>query len=319
MPEQLSLFGEENTVFNSGVQQLLAMDFTGCLETLERYRKLYPWGRDVGRELQVASFWKERQDQLNSLRIDAVEAERRYCLWLEFEEAFGHPWRRGSIEEQLQVQYFSVIAGELESGETSEATTLPEGTPAGLVYLLARRADRAIASFQALIALDSENARAYGYLGDAYVLRGDSRTARICYREALVMEAAQVDLKRLQDAELKERLEELRGDESFDGDPLEWFPVRAQLDGICARRVFRDLEELKQWLQRYLELVKAYDKHGDEALVPRLFYHAMVLSDNASMMRFIKKAELAEIRRRMKEWHPGLFARYMRGLEGYVS
>ena len=53
MAEQLSLFGDENTLFNTGLQQLLEMDFGGCLETLERYRKMFPWGRDTGKEMVI--------------------------------------------------------------------------------------------------------------------------------------------------------------------------------------------------------------------------------------------------------------------------
>lgn len=59
-----------------------------------------------------------------------------------------------------------------------------------------------------------------------------------------------------------------------------------------------------------------YSRNEDLSLVPGLFYHAMVLSDNAPMMRFIKKVELSELRRKMKEWHPALFAKHLRLLEG---
>jgi hypothetical protein len=95
--------------------------------------------------------------------------------------------------------------------------------------------------------------------------------------------------------------------------------VKAQLEGFFERRVFRDLDDLQHWLYRYLDLEKTFGKRRDSALVPRLFYHAMVLSDNASMMRFIKKVDLSEIRRRMLEWHPDLFARHMRVLGGTRS
>jgi len=42
----------------------------------------------------------------------------------------------------------------------------------------------------------------------------------------------------------------------------------------------------------------------------------MVLSDNARMMRHLNNIDLVEIRRNMKRWHPALFERYMRHLEG---
>ncbi len=56
MSEQLSLFGEENTLFNEGIEKLREMAFTGCMETLDRYHKLFPWGRDVSQEMAMAQF-----------------------------------------------------------------------------------------------------------------------------------------------------------------------------------------------------------------------------------------------------------------------
>jgi hypothetical protein len=136
--------------------------------------------------------------------------------------------------------------------------------------------------------------------------------ARICYREAFSMAPHQVDFQRLKDREIKERIEDPGEREELDGDTFDWFPVRAQLDGIFEPRVLRDLDSLKHWLNRYLNLLKAYRNQEDKAIIPRLFYHAMVLSDNAEMLQHVKKANLVEIRQMMKTWQPALFARYMR-------
>jgi tetratricopeptide (TPR) repeat protein len=316
MPEQLSLFGDENTLFNTGVQQLFEMDFRGCVETLTRYFKLFPWGREPSKEISISEFWLENLGSGNRAEIDPVEAERRYLLWLEFEEAFGHPWPGNSIERSFQARYFSRIAdGLLAQGGHVEAAKLPGGTLTGLIYLLAGRADPAITSLQALIAAEPGKTRVYGYLGDAYALRGDLHTARICYREAFAMGPGQVDIAHLYDSELRERLEALEREESVENDPLGWFPVIAHLDGFFERRIFRELEELREWLKHYLELLKIYGRDEDKAHVPQLFYHAMVISDNASIMKFIKKVDLIQVRQSMKEWHPALFARYMRQLE----
>jgi tetratricopeptide (TPR) repeat protein len=315
MSEQLSLFGDENTLFNTGMQQLFTMDFAGCIETLKRYFKLFPWGREPSKEISISEFWQKKLGSGNRADIDPAEAERRYLLWLEFEEAFGHPWPENSLERSFQVRYFSQIADGFVKDGYVEAATLPGGIPTGLLYLLAGRSDPAIASLQALIAAEPGQARAYGYLGDAYSLRGDLRTARICYREAFAMGPDQVDIARLYDTELRERLEALKREEVIENDPPGWFPVIAHLDGFFEPRIFRELEELKEWLNHYLDLLKVYVRDEDKAHIPRLFYHAMVISDNASIMKFIKKVDLIQVRERMKEWHPALFARHMRRLE----
>jgi tetratricopeptide (TPR) repeat protein len=315
MSEQLSLFGEENTLFNEGIEKLREMDFTGCMETLDRYHKLFPWGRDISREMSTAQFWLEKLGSTYWADIEAAEAEKRYQFWLEFEETFYYPWPEKSIERRFQVDYFSRITDGLAKSGQYNSAKLPGGTPTGLMYLLAGSSDPAIEYLQELIAIDPESASVYGYLGDAYALRGDLRTARICYREAFVLAPDQVDLKHIQDNELKERLEELEADEMLGSNPLKWFAVIAQLNGFFEKRFFKGLGELKEWLQHYMKLVKAYGKVKDHDLVPSLFYHAMVISDNASMMKFIKKVDLVEVRQRMKKWHHALFARHMRELE----
>lgn len=311
MPEQLSLFAEENTRFNTGTQQLLKMDFAGCLETLERYRKLFPWGRDVSSVMEMASFFSTKLAEENWTAVDPGEGERRYQIWREFEAAFGYPWRPDSMEEKLQVEYFSRLADSLISGGYGEITALPGGTPAGLIHLLASRVKQAVASLEASIREKPGDAAAYGYLGDAYFLLGDVRRARLFYREAFAIEPAHVDLKRLQDDEIKEFLNAPLEDEGFEGDPLAWFPVAAQLDGIFERRISTDLGDLDHWVTRYLELLESHRKHEDRALIPRLFYHAMILSDNAPMMKHAEKTDVLEIRRNMRKWQPVLFARYM--------
>jgi tetratricopeptide (TPR) repeat protein len=314
MTEQLSLFGDENTLFNLGIQRLLEMDFRACLETLERYRKLFPWGQNVSQETAMCEFWLMKLPGAAWTEIDAVEAERRYGLWLEFEEAFGFPWPEESIERQFQVRYFGRLTDCLGSSPKQTAR-LPAGTPLGLIPLLAGRPDPAIVLLQTSIAAEPEDARAYGYLGDAYAARGDLRTARICYREAFVQEPGAVDVRRLRDPGLREMLSEAVGADDGEPSAIEWLPVRAQLSGIFERRVLRNMEEVKQWVQRYLHLEKDYRRGTGKTLAPRLFYHAMVLSDNASMLRFIKQVDLAELRRMMKNWSPALFARHMREVE----
>jgi tetratricopeptide (TPR) repeat protein len=314
MTEQLSLFGDENTLFNTGVQRFLDMDFGGCLETLQRYHKLFPWGQNARQETAMAEFWLTKLGGATWIEIDFAEVERRFRLWLEFEEAFGFPWAEESIERQFQIRYFGRLADGL-GASPKQARRLPGGTPVGLIHLLAGRSNPAIALLQALIAAEPADVRAYGYLGDAYALRGDLRTARICYREAFALEPGAVDVKRLRDPGLREIFSEAQGDDDEEPTALEWLAVRAQLSGIFERRVLRNMEEAKHWLKRYLDLVRAQGKNADEVLAPRLFYHAMVLSDNASMLRFNKHVDIAEVRRMMKGCNPALFARHMREVE----
>jgi hypothetical protein len=92
MMEQLGLFGDENTLFNTGVQRFLDMDFGGCLDTLERYHKLSPWGQNARQETAMAEFWLTKLGGATWIEIDFAEAERRFRLWLEFGEPTALEW-----------------------------------------------------------------------------------------------------------------------------------------------------------------------------------------------------------------------------------
>jgi hypothetical protein len=118
----------------------------------------------------VAKFWKSKLDQVGWAQVNPAEAERRYRVWVEFEETFGYPWRKDSIKEQLRVVFFSKLVDGLEAGGHSGLSELPGGTPLGLIYLMARRLDAAVDSLQNLIAAEPENSRAYSYLGDTYIV-----------------------------------------------------------------------------------------------------------------------------------------------------
>lgn len=314
MDEQLSLFLEENVLFNTGTRQLLDFDFTGCLETLQRYRRLYPRGKDAGREMAMAEFWIARLGEADWVCIDGAEAERRAGMWFVFEENFGYPWPEYSFEELFRQRYFWGLAKGLDESGHGAAPKLGKATCTGLVYLLAGRTDAAIASLQRLVALEPENSRAYGYLGDAYVAKKDFSTGRMCYQRAFALGPKDVDLKHLADTEVKSRLKDLAGDERVAGDPLGWFPVMAQLEGLFEPLVCTDAEDLRRWRRRYKGMWEMYQKNGDPALIPRLFYHAMVLSDNASLMPSVGEIDLLEVRKKMKEWRPDLFAAYMERL-----
>jgi tetratricopeptide (TPR) repeat protein len=302
-------------LYNTGIQRLLGLDFAGCLETMDRYQRLFPWGQTISSVMEMARFLNENLAGETSTAITPKEAGRRYEIWREFERAFGYPWKRDAIEERLQVQYFSRLLDGLAAGGHSGINRLPGDIPLGLVHLLGHRLKEAIECLQASIQERPDRAAPYGYLGDAYVLLGDVRRARLCYREAFAVEPREVDLPRLQDTEIRQFLDALAEDEDLEDDPIVWLPVLAQLECVFERRFISDLDTLDQWLTRYLALLEDYEDHWDRALIPKLFYHAMVLSDNESLVSRYRKIDLPAIRRNMKNWQPVLFARHMRQLE----
>jgi hypothetical protein len=131
MDEQLSLFLEENTLFNGAIQDLLNLEFRRCQETLQRYRRLYPRGKRVSREMAMAEFWIEKLGEIDWDCFDGAEAERRVRIWLEFEDRFGLPWPEHSFEKRFREQYFGRIAKGLDASGQGAASKLGQGTCTG--------------------------------------------------------------------------------------------------------------------------------------------------------------------------------------------
>jgi hypothetical protein len=105
---------------------------------------------------------------------------------------------------------------------------------------------------------------------------------------------------------------DLESEEAIDGRAVAWLPTLAQLKGIFNPIVFYGLDQLKSWHARFRRLVETDDEHRNSSRAPLIFYHAMVLSDNASMMQSLPGLDLIEIRKAMMEINQELFSLHMR-------
>ena len=143
-------------IFSASIQHLLNLEFKKCQESLQRYRRLNPPGKKIGREMAMAEFWINKLGEINWDPVDGAEAERRVGIWLEFEDQFGYPWPEHSFEKRFQEQYFGRIAKSLDASGQGVAPKLGQGTCTGLVYLRAGRPDEAITLLQKLVALRRE-------------------------------------------------------------------------------------------------------------------------------------------------------------------
>ena len=307
MEQQLSLFIEENTLINTAHQQLLRLEFRSSRKKLQSYQRLYPCGKSVGREIAIAEFWIEKLGDAEWDAIAGDETEKRVELWLAFEDQFGYPWAENSLEQLLRERYFAALAKSLDA--------VWKGVPGkiGFIYLGAGRPDEAIRSLGELVMAEPENGMAYGYLGDAYLMKNELLRARRFYQMAFVLGPEEVDLKHLADTNVREHLKFLEDDERIDGQRLRWFPAIGRIEGLFDPLLFKNRNELKNWVRRYQSLLEEYEKGGQFGVVPTLFCHAMILSDNA--VGSFAEIALADIRKKMKECHPSLFAAYMEGLQ----
>ncbi len=315
---QLNLFAQNDmSLVNRGIRAFKSLELEKAVELFEKHRSVYPDGCDISSRLAAAEFllrgMREAPDQPR-------ERPGYMCrLWDSFEDFAGADGiGRAAFGAEIKGAFFARLIEEAEKcGPVDGPSFLPGDIPAGYVLLQAGRYEEAIRSLQDCIPKMPHNAALYGYLGDAYRLRGDYEVARRCYREACLIDPAAIDWRHVQDAELKELKRDILFEYDFDPKLAEaWLPSHARINGLFERKVVRIHEGLKELVDDYLALEKALSKEKSPLLSARLFFRGMVLCENPENLKFIKTIDLIQVRRVMKQANPDLFEEFLEWIGG---
>ena len=311
-PRQLSLFARNDMTFvNQGIHAFRRFDLAKAVELFRKHRAIYPRGYDVEPRLSAAEFLVEG---MGGSPADPCERAAFLCrLWDAFEDrarSEGPAWMK--FPGEIRQVFFSRVVDELRDTGPADLSDLPGGIALGFVLLQAGRAEEAIANLQAGIAETPHNAALYGWLGDSYLLRGDPRVARQCYREACLIDPAGIDWKHLQDRELGELERELPFIYDFDEDLARaWLPSHARVEGLFERKVVRLHDGLRDLVDGYLAMEKAWSKEKSPVARAALFFRGLVLCENGESLKYVKKIDLIDVRRSMKEANPDLFSDFL--------
>jgi tetratricopeptide (TPR) repeat protein len=310
--QQLSLFQEENILLNGAIQDLHGLRLEEAQKAFHEYRDIYPNGESVDDKLKLSGFLL---DGLAKLAGTVFGKPDGLChLWENFEhyaESIGVD--DAHLMAGIKKSFFKNVVDTINRYEPAGAPFLADRTPTGYVYIQAGDYDRAIASLQACLPLSSANAHIYGYLGDAYVLRGDPLYARMFYLEALLIDPIAIDWRHFKDVELVALKEQIREDQEVDHTvAAHWLPSYAYVRGLFKPKAIRQLEVLKTFADDYLRINKTMPNDSSQEQQARLFLKAIILCDNEAFLRMVKGIDYADIRRRMKEINEPLFSDYMR-------
>ncbi len=311
-PLQISLFAQNDMTFvNQGIQAFRNLELEKAVDLFRKHGSLYPKGYEISSRLKAAEFL------LQGMREAPAEPGERaghLCrLWDSFEDYVESEGMDGDgFAARAKGTYFVHVLGEVERVGLAEPAILSEDIPLGYVLLQAGRYDEAVRSLQDCIAKMPHNAALYGWLGDAYRLRGDPVVARQCYREACLIDPAAIDWRHIEDADLKQLKQDILLEYGFDPElALEWLPSHARIEGLFERKAVRLHDGLKEMVDDYLAVEKAWSKKKSPRLAAKLFLKGMVLCENRENLRFIKKIDLIEVRRAMKQANPDLFAEFL--------
>jgi len=309
---QLSLFAQKDMpLINEGLQALKKLDLDKAIELFQRHKSLFPKGYDVASKIAIAEFLRE------GFRTAPAEDRDRLAhlciLWRALED---HPASIGATQE-LSVQnikpaFFEKILREAERFGLADIPFVSDDIPMGYLFLQTGQLEHAIQSLQACILKDPDNAAVYGYLGDAYLLRGDKKTARQSYREACLIDPAGMDWRHLKDEELKEFKEELLLEYGFDQQlTVEWLPSHARIDGLFERKVIGLHAGVKEMVNEYLALRKSLSRKQNPLVQARLFLRGLILCENEESFKLVKKIDLMDVRREMRQVNPDLFEEFL--------
>ena len=312
-PRQLGLFAQNDMILiNQGLRALRMLQPEQALEYFRKHRQAYPNGPEVASKIALAEFLL--QGMAEAPPDVSARIPYRCRFWKSFEE-FAQPLGMKSSDSliaDLRNVYFESIIREFEREVGPDVPILMEGIPSGYLYLRAGRIDRAIKHLQALIVQAPDHAALYGYLADAYWLRGDAKIARQCYREACLIDPAAISWQDLRDNELKDLLHDLQLLYNFDEVlAAAWLPSHARVAGIFERKVVGLDDGLEELVNDYLARQKALAGQSDPVKAAELFFRGMILCENEESLRFAKKVDPIKVRRLMKLINPDLFAEFL--------
>lgn len=320
MVEQLSLFQDEYVLLNCAVEALVALDFDAALTAFSRHRDLY-CGNDHSKRLMNMAL--SLRDGIASCQetVGQDKPGRLFAFWKSFEDAPEARQKEcASVMSRIRLSFFNRIIQNIEAIPLPDASFLCRGIPVGYAYIQTGQHDRAVRSLQACIVAGPDNSVVYGYLGDAYFLRGETAVARRVYLEACLIDPVTVDWDHLRDETLRNLRAELAEEEgSGRATSLRWLPSHAYVRGLFGPKRIRFLEEFKTFADGYLELRKSRKNTSSPELDAKLFLKGIILCDNEPFMRLIKSIDFAEVRRDMKAANPSLFAAYLKQIESRRS
>ncbi len=312
--EQLLLFQDQDMLFNRGVLELARLNLEAARAAFDRYEELYHDGDAIDPQRKLTDFLIE---SFSGVPDSCPEKPAHiYGVWTSFKTYVESGHSLGStLLTEMKYSFFKKIREAIEECSLTDPFYIADEIPVGYVYIQLKEYSLAIQSLQACIRATPDNAAIHGYLGDAYILRGemgDTAAARQCLLEASLIDPLGIDWPHIKDAALLELKDQIIEEHDLE-EPLalEWLPSYAYVTGIFEPKTIKPNEGLGEFVDEYLNIKRAYEREQTAGLKARLFLRSMILCDNEDSLRYIKGIDFMDIRRVMKDVNPELFRTYL--------
>ena len=252
---QLSLFDMDKMILNKALLELKQLNLEKAHTLFTKYAAQFPQTDRVEKQHKLTKFILKALYKIP----DTCPENINYLLefWQEvYDYGENSEYAVQTLISEIKPAYFRRILEAIEGWDQTAPTTLFGPHPMGYVYLQTGDYDRSIRSLQEYIKEDPHNARIFGFLGDAYFLRGEKDVGRQCYQEAFLIEPADVDWAHFKDEtilDLKNRLIEEYGMDP--GDAIAWLPSHAMVEGLLPKKMVSITGGLKELIDDYRKLM----------------------------------------------------------------
>ena len=89
-----------------------------------------------------------------------------------------------------------------------------------------------------------------------------------------------------------------------------------RIEGLFERKAVCTHDELKEMVNDYLAVEKAFLKERSPTMAAKLFLRGMVLGENGESLKFVSEIDPIQVRKMMKQANPDLFEEFLKRIVG---
>jgi len=291
-------------------------EFNQALALAEEAHSINFESSEVIDSLKCAVFWKEKLERLESVYDSRNKGEYLFREFSGFSNRFVERLNSSFEEGLFQIRQFVFKQGIKffqEAAEQQEDKNPELALLIGRGYKGLGDYDQALSYLEKAHQMAKDDSEVLGEMADCYDMIGDTRIAKLFFREAFYINPKKVGLEYIESKILKKIVSAL--EEKFQSSELikEWIPVYGVLYGVFnVKRELRPLEvgTLKQSIYALKnELQETKGKGG--ILLPRLLNRYFWLIDHYLMIKE-DRSKIEEILLNIRVIDPEIYELYTR-------
>ena len=306
------------TILQPALVFLKQGDLEQAHKSLERLLEQDLENPQVMYTLKGVSFWLDRIRYAQTLSDNFLRGEYLISQWKPFLDYIG---KIGDFNEfivyALKCSIFTIALQLYQSlliGTEAVRNTAEIYRKTGLCYKALGDYETAISCLQYAADINAHSAAILAELADAYALSGETRLAKVFFREALFKNASEIEICFLDSEMFHALVTKVAAIGYKEEELLEWLPVYGTLDGVLnVKRELKALElgKLKQSVYTLENELREKDIKSKKLIIPRLINYYFWLIDHY-LSTNAEKSKIDEILLRIKLLDEKIYDRYIR-------